>query len=466
MAGRMLVLDVGERGIDARTGREHFFAPWDGLPDPADRESRFQAALDLISGEINLSACDEAILLISSRQVFFRNITLPFKHDKKIQQVLPLELAPCLPFPDQPFVFDFLRRDLHVIPDQHLFLTAVIPEQIVKQMVSCLMSMKIRPRIIIPKGYALAVLFLETRKQNTDLAFLYTGESETTLVLTAKGRPVMVRSLPGKGLDTGKVVTAVFQTVTGFRQKTGLETDFDICIAFENQTRQPAETIQTALSRHPFFKTARLTMHGIDTGTADFFLLTRSRDLINLCQGIYGTGSFFQKFRSELVILAATAVIALGLSVYSLKKEITLLETAVTAEKNKVAAVYQDTFPDSAGITNHDPLLLMQAQIRDALKKSDSRILPGELTEFTRIRAVDVLKELSVSIPDTMDVQLSRLLLRRGQLTIAGVTDSFHTVDRLKTALERSPVFKTVIINTAEAGKAGNQVAFNFNIVI
>jgi hypothetical protein len=39
-------------------------------------------------------------------------------------------------------------------------------------------------------------------------------------------------------------------------------------------------------------------------------------------------------------------------------------------------------------------------------------------------------------------------------------------VDRLKTTLEKSPVFKTVTINTAEAGKSENQVLFNFNIAI
>jgi len=466
MAGRLLVLDIDDRGIDARTGKEHFFAAWADLPDFEDRAPHFPAALELIAGKLNLKSCDHAIILIASRQACFRNISLPFKHDNKIRQVLPLELAPCLPFPDQPFVFDCLRQDLHFVPDQHLFLTASIPEHVVRQMVSCLMSLKIRPRIVCPKGYALAVCFLENQKQKPDLAFIYTGRSETTLTLVVQGKPVMVRSLPGPDTDNEKTVHAFFQTMTGFRQKTGVEKELEICIAFENSAQKSAEALRTALSQHASVKKAGITMHAIDTESMDLSRLERSRRLLNFCQGRYGAGSFFQKFKTELVILAAIGSIALGLSIYSLQKDISRLEAAIAIERQKAAAVYRNTFPDSTNPGVHAPLLLMQAQVNDALKKTDSRILPEELTNSPHHRAVDVLYELSGNIPETLPVKLSRLLLNRGNLIIAGATDSFYTVDRLKTTLEKSPVFKTVTINTAEAGKSENQVLFNFNITI
>jgi hypothetical protein len=254
--------------------------------------------------------------------------------------------------------------------------------------------------------------------------------------------------------------------MTGFRQKTGVEKELEICIAFENSAQKSAEALRTALSQHASVKKAGITMHAIDTESMDLSRLERSRRLLNFCQGRYGAGSFFQKFKTELVILAAIGSIALGLSIYSLQKDISRLEAAIAIERQKAAAVYRNTFPDSTSPGVHAPLLLMQAQVNDALKKTDSRILPEDLTNSPHHRAVDVLYELSGNIPETLPVRLSRLLLNRGNLIIAGTTDSFYTVDRLKTTLEKSPVFKTVTINTAEAGKSENQVLFNFNITI
>lgn len=471
MSSRFLVLDIDDRGIDARTGRDHFFQTWADLPGSDDKDSRFQTALDAIAGHLNLNACDEAVVMISSRNTCFRNISLPFKNDSKIRQVLPLELAPYLPFADESFVFDYLLQDLQFLPEQHLFLTAAIPEQLAGQVVTSLGAFKKNPRLIIPKGYAKAVFFLENQKKKPDLLFLYTGCSETTLILVVKGKPMIVRSLPPTGPETGKLVHAVFQTVTGFRQKSGLDMTFEICIAFETRTQEQtyADTIRKTLSEQLSANQTlikQISLHEIDPDSEDFSMLIRSRLRINFCQGIYGAGSFFQKFKTELVTLTVIGLVALGLNIYSLKNDITRLETAIAAERKKMTAIYHQTFPNSPVPGIHAPLLLMQARVNEALKKADSRSLPIELTDSSLYQAIDVLYQLSENISENMPVKLSRLLLNRGQLTIAGATNSFYTVDRLKTVLEQSTIFKTVTLNTAEAGNTEDQVLFNFKIEI
>ncbi len=65
-----------------------------------------------------------------------------------------------------------------------------------------------------------------------------------------------------------------------------------------------------------------------------------------------------------------------------------------------------------------------------------------------------------------MNLRLSRLLFNHDQVTISGTTDSFNTVDRLKTSLEQSDTFRSVTIHTADAGRKENQVIFQFRIEI
>jgi len=113
----------------------------------------------------------------------------------------------------------------------------------------------------------------------------------------------------------------------------------------------------------------------------------------------------------------------------------------------------------------HSPLLRMQAQVKQAVaQNSGTRFQDRAVTPA--LPAIDVLYELSARVPDGMNLRLSRLLLNNGQMTISGTTDSFNTVDRLKTALEQSDIFKSVTIHTADAGRVENQVIFQFRIEI
>jgi Tfp pilus assembly protein PilN len=139
------------------------------------------------------------------------------------------------------------------------------------------------------------------------------------------------------------------------------------------------------------------------------------------------------------------------------------LEKQVAAARRTGIEIYRQTFPRDTISPGHSPLLRMQAQVKQALSRN-SGTRPHDMTVTPARPAIDVLYELSSRIPDGMNLQLSRLLLNEGQVTISGTTDSFNTVDRLKNTLEQSDIFKSVTIHTADAGRVENQVFFQFRI--
>jgi len=103
-----LVLD--KRGIKAKIiEQDHRHAViknqchvlFNDLPDiksgTKENPDTFEAGVDFIVGELDLESCSKAIVLVSDLLISFRNLELPFKSQKKIEQVLPFELETHLP---------------------------------------------------------------------------------------------------------------------------------------------------------------------------------------------------------------------------------------------------------------------------------------------------------------------------------------------------------------------------------
>ncbi|MCA1794049.1 MAG: PilN domain-containing protein [Desulfotignum sp.] len=474
MAGRYLLLNITAHGIDATTvertfsktrQKEYAFAPLDALQDPLEDASRYQQALTVIATQIDLTASAEAVVFISSQDVCFRNLSLPFTSPGKIFQVLPFELAPYLPGND--YVSAFVSQDVCFVQNQQLILTASVAASMVSDITACLEAYKIRPGLITPRGYALAVSYMETRKKTPDHIFIHLGPNDITFVLIAGSKPVMVRALAASDRMDDLVAETVFHMVTGFRQKSGLDTRFDLCLAPEQgsaDTTEMTRKLTQMMSQHAFFRTDTITAMAPDTGAISDILFQTPRLVLNFSQKPYGPGAFFHKFRSEILATGVMGAIIFALLVFSLYQNIVGLEKQIAAIRDTSAGLYQKTFPQNEILPGHSPLLLMQARVKQALQQKGGTNRSRDMNQTPDIAAIDVLYELSSRIPSDMNAQLSRLLFNHGQVTISGNTDSFNTVDRLKNVLETSDIFKTVTINTADAGKTDDKIFFQFNI--
>jgi general secretion pathway protein L len=473
VAGPFLMLDMTARGMTAvlvgsgvsgTPATEPVSVPLEGLPDVSG-DGRLQAAVDAVAATLDLSGCTEAVVFISCQQVCFRNVSLPFDSPGKIAQVLPLELASHLPWDD--VVSDFLVQEVRFVADQHLVLTASAPRDLITGIVACLRPFKIRPRMITPKGYALAAAHLQTGSPFSDQIFIHLGPSDITLTLIAGSKPVMVRTLTASDRIADTVADNVIRLITGFRQRSGLDTRFHVCLAPESSAPDPAQVME---------KLRQVPGSGslIDAGDPEVLagdLVSAAGRLyhapgrsFNFSRHAHGWEAFFHKYRFELATTAVIGALVLVLSVTGLYRQISVLEARVASARQAGADLYAQTFPEDPVLPGYSPLLLMQAKMKQKQQQQGAGTGRWELTRPSDIRAIDVLSELSARIPAGKTLQLSRLLLNHGQATVSGTTDSFNTVDRLKTALEQSPMFKTVTITTADADRTGNQVIFQFRI--
>lgn len=474
MGSCFLMLDIAAHGMTAvvmekklsgSSPKDQVFVARSELPDPLpENVSWYRAALDAVAEKTNLTACQEAVVLIPGRAVFFRNISLPFSSPGKISQVLPLELAPYLP--EDTCVSDFISLDIRFVKDQHLVLTASATDEMVQEIVSSLKAYHLRPRIISPKETTLAAVCLQKSSPTADRIIILTGPHGITLVLTDGSRPIMVRTLASSDRSPDLIVHHMLRMITGFRHRTGLDTRFHISLVPETDAVDPAsmiQAIQQTPSLVPFFFTDTVTVMEPDPVLVSDLLFNKSTLLFNFVKQHPGFGDLFHRYGRELLITGIAGILVVILFVVGLYQDVRLLENQVAAARRTGIEMYQQTFPREPVLPGHSPLLRMQAQVKQALEKNRS---PGirDMGDTPAMPAIDVLYELSARVPDGMNLRLSRLLFNHDQVTISGTTDSFNTVDRLKTILEQSDIFKSVTIHTADAGRVENQVIFQFQI--
>ena len=79
-----------------------------GLANEADESEALNAALETLVSQIDITGCS-CIVSFPPEQIYFRNMSLPFKQAKKIKQILPFELEPTMPMPIDELVIDFHR---------------------------------------------------------------------------------------------------------------------------------------------------------------------------------------------------------------------------------------------------------------------------------------------------------------------------------------------------------------------
>jgi general secretion pathway protein L len=127
------------------------------------------------------------------------------------------------------------------------------------------------------------------------------------------------------------------------------------------------------------------------------------------------------------------------------------------ALSDEMVAIFKKTFP---GVTKvQDPFVEMQAR----LKSAQGPASPTSLL-FGNKRVIGLLAEVSKLIPVTVALRVSRLAIDRESVLIKGTTDTFNSVETIKSSLSGSAKFKSVQIVSATADKEKKNGAIRFEV--
>ena len=427
------------------------------MPDPEENSDPFDTGMNIVAQQLDLKICSTAIIFVSQLSICFRNIELPFSSEKKIKQILPFELETRLPLINEAYISDFHLLDIK--KELNFILSASIVESQVNKYFLKLGNFGIKPLVVTPGGYAAAINFIGENNSVSTFAFLHIADSEITLVLIINRKPFTVRTFSTSLYSPENFAICIKQTIIGFNQRTGTDTVFDIFVNFDGNNSE-AERIYNSLEiKHKPGIISKINSSTLLIGISPD---KKIKHLFNFCQGQYGTNSFVKKYLSNIAASIVLFLIVFSLFMMSCYFDQSKLNKKIAAIDSKALSIFMTTFPDQKKVL--DPYLQMEANVRDAIKKSSNAGNKNQVIENKTIKTIEIMGELSKRIPSSIDMEASKFLFNNGRLFLTGSTDNFNNVNNIKSKIESSDLFKNVSISSAASNKKGTRVNFKFII--
>ncbi|MFK5954601.1 MAG: PilN domain-containing protein [Desulfobacterium sp.] len=434
-------------------------------------QSSLDDVLERLAQRVDLSACSRAVVAIPASMVFFRHMDLPFRSRWKIGQVLPMELDAVLPLSDEPHVSDFIFTGLSQC-DTHTFLTASLSTQMVDTLCNSLEKRGISPILISSAGYLASHLFLDSLPGKG--FYLMVEVMPHCLVINGifDGVIVGLRSIV-RGSNAG-VTMEMGRTLMLFRHRLGITHSLLGCHIIWSDTRDKdleaqlekilaAPVVREDLAAvSPSLENGEIVFDSKAHEYLNAFAAARcsgKQGCLNFCQKSNGQGAFVEKHMAQLVTMSLLILICFFLVVAGEHMEIRSLDNQVVAMDEQAVSIFKETFPEITTIV--DPYMQMKIQVRQSSEQS-GRFLNMENRFAVGNKITDLLFELSSRIPDTIDVEISRLVFNDGRMVLSGDTDTYDSVDKMKTAIESSPLFTDVKISNAAADKNEKCIRFKF----
>lgn len=420
-------------------------------------------------------AYDKCIVSIPANCFFFRTIDLPFKSRKNIRQVLFFEMEALLPFNMKEISVDFnlLSNNSKGSATTNKANVASILNKHISLYEAVLGECEIHPDVVtVGTGYSSALAHAGGRGTLDVLFFMHMDFDFAALYAVKSGEILLARTFPLAPDDVMGTVkknihhtflayTDLFQTNADLNQIliSGPGFGSGFCASLEKEIDVPVLAYTLLKDSKITAVSGSFTDHDMDfVQNAVAMCLNEARgiDRFNFSKTVSGLDLFFNENKSGIItagclFLVMLLFLGIGpvLGIHNMEKRVSRLDA-------KIIGVFQSSFPKISTIV--DPLHQMRTQVA-ALKKKGNMALSDEYP-----LSVDLLQEISKSLPSALDIDFTRLVRTQTNLIISGSTDRFNTVDDMKSRLDKVRAFKSVEINSASMDKALNRVKFNLKI--
>ena len=495
MPGKILGLDIDQNSITAvqvksGLGKYELLACARVLIEGAEG---IDNAIKEMSDQMDLDS-DFYINAIPCERASYRNLQMPFKDLKKIRQAVPFEIETLVPFPIEDLVFDFVADDRSA---QGEILAVSISKSFVSEYLARLQGHGIDPDVLDIRCVPTVSWLLRQDGTSDDGLFLEIGETRVVMILFLNRQIVLIRSLfPAKAAASRPTPSQAGSKANGSPQDTDPgEAYFNsFCTMVQNtlhsfswKTQKPVNleriyfdgpgadqsgageilTRLFAVPAEPIDVTKDRRIRIEDGACQDWDPALMSNALaLAVRNPKRGRGLNFRKdefdvkdrhfwVKKELkrvavfviVILSALAI-DVGVDYHLLKKRCDMLD-------QKTMQVFKQAFPEATRIIN--PLQQMKIKINELNKSSQSG-------SGSNVMVLDILREISQRLPKSLEVHVSRMVVDNETVRISGRTDTFNTVDSIKSGLEPSSLFGTVTISSANLDRTGKQVQFEIKL--
>ena len=475
MGSKIVGLDIRDDALSAvlvngRLNRyrieSHAHIPFSAT-EPRDR--RLTRALSQLTQVMDLSRA-RCMVGYPAHRMAFRTLSVPFKNRSQIDQIIAFELEPMLPMDPQNLIWDYLAVEFPRKTAATRLLTAALDKEQLDACVSRLAEFGLEPIGVVPSGFVVAAC-LARRKQTPANWALVDLDSRHYCVSIWQGQhPHWMRAgrLNGREPHTRATHERILETSLAAFQDS-LEPEFHPDEIFV--TGDPAGTLAdikdqrlTHLDMRTHVDTTALSETG---GQWNPRLMNNALCLSlaplhgirgpNLYKNRRGVGTVWTRHKPAIVKTACLGLGVLLLWAAGYVLAIRQMQHQSDRYQHKIASLFREALPQ-AGVMA-DPVHQLRTRIQ-AITKTTLTVQ----REAPVPKVVDLLREISLALPDDIDVEFTQSVIGPEGMRISGHTDTFNRVDDIQGRLEKRPLIKKVIITSSSKEKTANRIRFNLQV--
>ncbi|MBN1626031.1 MAG: pilus assembly protein PilM [Deltaproteobacteria bacterium] len=494
MSGNILGFDINEDFISAVqvTSGLKGFQVISRATVMIDKDNNLDKALEELSRNIDMRS-DTCMASISGGAALYQNLIMPFKDPKKIKQTLPFEMETLVPFPIDDIVIDF---NITKSSEQSEVLAVSARKNLISEYLERLKKLGVSPYLVDIRPVPMALWLLSQRETPNGGLLLDIGLSGFAIVLFMERKIALVRyvSLDGgfeshpnvndmgegnapKSEEIDSILQSLCVTINNclrsFSWQIGRKIEPEkIFLSGIGSVHKETEdiisrSIGLPVERVNVSRDKRIHMdYGMETlwdpALMDGALSLAIREIrkghgFNLRKGEFAIKKGIFKTGKDLRRLGIFILIILLLLLIDLGIDNLLLKSRFQAARQRCAELYNHSFPDAKNVK--EPLLEMKQKISE-LEKSAS-ILSRDINREQKV--LDIINDISRRIPVTSDVDIKNMDISGETVHISGETDSFNTVNNIRSDLEPSTYFSDVKIS-GKLDKTGKRVEFDLKL--
>lgn len=442
-------------------------------PNGAYSPDNVAAALATLAETADIDGCECAVCLPASWS-YLRQIVLPFREKKKIDQVLSFEMEPLLPVAADGVIHDYSTAA--VGETNAVLMTAAIDKSLLASVIESLGTRKLNPGILTLSGYPAFTLLQQSLKPEGDAVFVLLATSHATVFLFSGDHVLLVRCIDGDMASASPLKTAtdiqrvIFSSMDGKIGKPFSPARLFLTASSELPSAH-LEVLSDLLGIpveqfHPGRVPASVTI--IDSETTplenvatDAFALAvcsvKGFKGLNFRKGPFAVSRFWQENRKSLIAPAVIAVLILLTAGYRSLVAIDGYQSRLDSIDRQITQTFQAAIPEVKRIVN--PAHQMRTKLKEMQQETPQFAQSGRSH-----RVMDMLRAISERIPADANVVLNQLVIGPDAILLSGDTDTFNTVNTIQQRLEQDPAFTSVSISSANQQKSGNLINFKIRI--
>ncbi len=407
------------------------------------------------------------VVSIPYNQGLSLNLTLPFKDQKQVNKILPLEVQDLVPFE----ISDFHLASTLTLPSNEDDVGCEVRVDLAKKeslqwLLRSLEELGIDPRVVaFPSGALTTLLRLAPNYFAPNCAIISSSDAGTTILAIVQGTPRASRNLPcpkdeNESLEILKEIRLFLGNIER-KYDSSLEKVYLV-----GGTFNPFQVKDTL--GHDFeFLNIQEFLKGQEESASDIvpLLAYQASIPLSLTQANFRSGEFqFRPKMKELIAGLRTLIPFTVFFIACLVATITGMYLSNESKINNLQEALLNRIKKTIPTFQSPPGQEVQA-VSNSIMQLESQL--KEIGSLSTLSALEAFLAISEDMPANLGVNVNEISIKGSKITITGTGPDYGTIDKIEQALkEKKERYCDIDPGDSSSGNRGGAVGFRFIITL